>query len=152
MTVIRTAAIIEMVEQVWLTFLPPHCAAGAVTKGRSLVVAKSDRASRPSLHTIGRLYGQWAFNFMVDIARAIADDFVERPQHYRNVPGELSRVLSGFRTLMGSHPDWPDAQQRLALFRVLGAACLAGAPLREAALVYAEAGTEVNRDLLRMKL
>ncbi len=109
------------------------------------MVTNSENAA---LHPIGRLYGQWAFNFMVDIACAIADDFSERPQHYQNVPDELIRILSGFRSLLGSHPDWPDAQQRIALFRVLGAASLAGAPLREAALVFAEAGTEVNRDLL----
>jgi hypothetical protein len=112
------------------------------------VVANSHETSPASLHPIGRLYGQWAFNFMVDIARAIADDFTERPQHYQNVTDELSRILSGFRSLLGSHPDWPDAQQRIALFRVLGAACLAGGPLREAALAYVETGTEVNHDLL----
>lgn len=109
------------------------------------MVAKSENAA---LHPIGRLYGQWAFNFMIDIACAIADDFTERPQHYRNVPDELSRIFSGFRAMLGSHPDWPDTHQRIALFRTLGAACLAGVPLREAALVYVEAGTEVNRDVL----
>jgi hypothetical protein len=109
------------------------------------MVANSENAA---LHPIGKLYGRWAFNFMVDIACAIAHDFTERPQHYQNVTDELSRILSGFRSSLGSHPDWPDAQQRIALFRVLGAACLASAPLREAALVYVEAGTEGNRDLL----
>jgi hypothetical protein len=111
------------------------------------VTAESDNARRPSLHPIGRLYGFWAFNFLIDIARAIADDFVERPQHYRTVPEQLTS-LSGFRTLLGSHPDWPDSQQRIALFRILGDVCLAGVPLREAALAYVDTGTEVNRDLL----
>ena len=108
------------------------------------MVAESDFA----LHPIGKLYGQWAFNFLVDIASAIADDSIERPQHYAKTPEEAIRILSGFRSLLGSHPDWPDSQQRTALFRMLGAMCGAGAGLREAALVYAEAGTEVNRDLL----
>jgi len=112
------------------------------------MVANPGKASRPSLHPMGRLYGQWAFNFMVDIASAIADDFTERPQCYREVTDELGRILSSFRSQLGSHPDWPDARQRKALFRVLGAACLAGAPLREAALVYVETGAELNRDLL----
>jgi hypothetical protein len=101
-----------------------------------------------ALHPIAKLYGQWAFNFMVDIACAIADDFTDRPQHYQNVTDELSRILSGFRSSLGSHPDWPDTHQRIGLFRVLGAASLAGIPLREAALVYVEAGTDVNRNIL----
>jgi hypothetical protein len=117
-------------------------------KGRWTVVAKSDEAASTSLHPLARLYGQWAFNFMVNIASAIATDFTERPQHYQNVPEDMSTVLAGFRSLLGSHPDWPDAQQRISVFRVLGSACLAGAPLREAALVYVEAGSELNRDLL----
>ena len=112
------------------------------------MTAKSEKPTRPPLHPIGKLYGYWAFNFMIDIARAIADDFVERPQHYRNVPEQLTSLLSGFRTQLGSHPDWPDGQQRIALFRVLGDVCLAGVPLREAALAYVETATELNRDLL----
>ena len=105
-------------------------------------------AETVALHPLGTLYGRWAFNFMVEIATAVAHDFTERPQHYRKVSDELARTLSGFRSSLGSHPDWPDAQQRTAIFRVLGAACLAGGPLREAALVYVESGTDLNRELL----
>jgi hypothetical protein len=112
------------------------------------MAARSRSAGLSALHPLGRLYGYWAFNFMIDIARAIADDFVERPQHYRNVPEHLTGALSGFRTQMGSHPDWPDAHQRIALFRVLSGVCLAGVPLRGAALTYVETATELNRDLL----
>jgi hypothetical protein len=99
-------------------------------------------------HPIGTLYGRWAFNFMVEIATAVAHDFTERPQHYRQVSDELVRILIGFRSSMGSHPDWPDTQQRTTIFRALGAASLAGGPLREAALVFVESGTDLNRDLL----
>ncbi|MEZ5863368.1 MAG: hypothetical protein R3D25_04590 [Geminicoccaceae bacterium] len=111
-------------------------------------MAKSSKSNGAVLHPIGQLYGQWVFNFMVDIAGAIAFDFTDRPQHYRSVPDELGRLPTGFRSSMGSHPDWPDAQQRIANFRVLGTACLAGVPLREAALVYVQSGTEETRDLL----
>jgi hypothetical protein len=112
------------------------------------MVTDPENPENTALHPIGELYGRWAFNFMIDIACAIAYDFTERPQHYQDVPDDLSRILSGFRSSIGSHPDWPDAQQRIALFRVLGPVCLASAPLREAALIYVEAGTEVNRELL----
>ena len=115
------------------------------SKARWSVAANS---TRPALHPVGKLYGQWTFNFMIDVAEAIAHDFAERPQYYQNVPDELVTILSAFRSSMGAHPDWPDARQRLSLFRVLGAACLAAASLREAALVYVESGTDLNRDLL----
>jgi hypothetical protein len=112
------------------------------------MAAHSDESSVTGMHPIGRLYGQWAFNFIIDIACAIADDFTERPQHYRAIDGELTSILSGFRSQMGSHPDWPDAHQRISIFRMLGTACLASIPLREAGLICVEAGTEVNRDVL----
>jgi hypothetical protein len=90
------------------------------------MATQADDASRPQLHPIGRLYAQWVFKFLIDIACAIADDFAERPQHYKVVTNELSDTLSGFRYLLGSHPDWPDTHQRIALFRALGGAYLAG--------------------------
>jgi hypothetical protein len=111
-----------------------------------LLVAAS--AENSALHPIGTLYGAWAFNFMVDVASAISHDFIDRPHQYQKVPSELSDIMIGFRSSMGSHPDWPDAQQRLAHFRVLGTASTASAPLREAAIIYVEDGTDGNRDLL----
>ncbi|HEY7495654.1 MAG TPA: hypothetical protein VIH59_31690 [Candidatus Tectomicrobia bacterium] len=106
-------------------------------------------ATIPPLHPIAELYGKWAFNFMVDVATAIAHDFVDRPQHYRHVPNGTKDVLASFRSLVGAHPDWPNAEQRIAIFRgVLSSACLASASLREAALVYIEHGTASNEALL----
>jgi hypothetical protein len=118
------------------------------SRERQVMVTQSGNATHQLLHPIGKLYAHWAFNFVIDIARAIADDFVERPQHYKILPKEVTNILSGFRSLLGSHPDWPDTHQRISLFRNLGAACLAGVPLREAALLCVEAGTEVNRHVL----
>lgn len=86
---------------------------------------------------------------MVDVATAIAYDFVDRPQHYRQVPDDIKDVLSSFRSLVGSHPDWPDTEQRISIFRgVLSTVVLTSAPLREAALIYVENGTANNQDLL----
>jgi hypothetical protein len=86
---------------------------------------------------------------MVDIATAIAYDFVDRPQHYRRIPDGTKDVLTSFRSLVGAHPDWPDAEQRISIFRgALSAACLASASLREAALVYIEHGNASNEDIL----
>jgi hypothetical protein len=111
------------------------------------MAANEETAARPSLHPIGTLYGYWAFNFMIEIARAIVDDVVDRPHRFQAVPDQLAG-LTGFRSLLGSHPEWPDSQQRLALFRPLGDVCLAAVPLREAALAHVETGTEVNKTLL----
>ncbi|MFN0250289.1 MAG: hypothetical protein ACKV2T_25630 [Kofleriaceae bacterium] len=85
---------------------------------------------------------------MIDIAAAVAHDVTERPQHYKKISEDLSRVLSGFRSSAGSHPDWPDTQQRLGQFRILGAVAQAGGALREAALAYVETATDLNRELL----
>jgi hypothetical protein len=112
------------------------------------VVARSENSHARELHRIARLYSLWVFNFMIDVAGAVADDFVERPERYRDIPDELCDILSDFRSQLGSHPAWPDAGQRKTIFRALGDACLAGAPLREAALVYVETGSDFNRDLL----
>jgi hypothetical protein len=102
----------------------------------------------PVPHPIDTLYKAWAFNFMVDIACAISHDFVDRPQQYQKVPKQTSDLLAAFRSMTGLHPDWPNEQQRRAHFRVLGAACMAAAPLRESALAYVEDGTEMNRNFL----
>jgi len=104
----------------------------------------------PPVHPIAELYGKWVFNFMVEAATAIAYDFADRPQHYRQVPDDIKDVLSAFRSLVGSHPDWPDAKQRISIFRgALSTAFLSSASLREAALVYVEDGNANNEELLR---
>lgn len=102
----------------------------------------------PVLHPISKLYTAWAFNFMVDIACAISDDFVDRPQQYQSVPKEIGDLLASFRSMTGFHPDWPNEQQRRTHFRVLGATSMAAVPLRESALAYIEDGTEINREVL----
>ena len=108
----------------------------------------SSSVAASPVHPLATLYGQWTFNFMVDIAAAIADDFVERPRQYRKASDGLTNVLSGFRSSLGLQPDWPNAEQRTSVFRVLSSLCAASGALREAALVFIELGTENNRELL----
>lgn len=102
----------------------------------------------PSFHPMAKLYGHWVFNFLVELSRSLAEDLIERPQHHRRVPNALNDVVTGFRSSMGSHPDWPDTQQRISIFRALGSVCIGGAALREAALVFVEDGRAHNHDLL----
>lgn len=93
-------------------------------------------AGEAHFHPIGELYARWALNFMVDLAHAIAHDFVVRPRHYRAVPEEIASILADFRFKLGSDPQWPDAFQRTLSFRMLYPVCVAAAPLREAAMTY----------------
>jgi hypothetical protein len=85
-------------------------------------------------HPIADLYGYWALNPLVEIARAIAYDVVVRPQHYRDLPDDLAEILTNFRFKLGSDPDWPDAFQRTLSFKVLYQVSLASPPIRAAAL------------------
>jgi len=101
-----------------------------------------------ALHPMARLYQLWAFNFLVPVAEAVAADSVERPYQYRDLTGTLAETLAGFRSLLGRDPAWPDADQRKAMFRVLGPTCLAAAPLRDAALSYVKFASELNREVL----
>jgi len=110
---------------------------------------KQNDASPSPLHPIAQLYRHWTFNFMVDAASAIADDFAERPDRYRGLPRDVSDAVSGFSSLLGSHPDWPDATRRTSIFRgMLSTVCLASPGLREAALVYVEQGSERKQEIL----
>lgn len=87
-------------------------------------------------HPIGELYGRWALNFLVDLAHAIAHDFVVRPRNYRDVSDEVGSILADFRFKLGSDPQWPDPFQRTLCFKMLYPVCVAAAPLRDAAMAY----------------
>ncbi len=91
-----------------------------------------------SLHPLADLYGRWALNPLVDIARAIAYDVVVRPQNYRDLPEDAARILTDFRFKLGSDPDWPDAFQRTLSFKVLCKVSLASPPVRAVALRYGQ--------------
>lgn len=98
-------------------------------------------------HPIGELYGRWALNFLVDLAHAIAHDFVVRPRHYRAVPDEIASILADFRFKLGSDPQWPDAFQRTLSFKMLYPVCVAAAPLRAAAMTYQGRQRETDESL-----
>lgn len=93
-----------------------------------------------SSQPLAALYQRYVLDPLVEVARAVSHDFVQRPRQYRAVPENVAAVLDGFRTRTGCDPEWPSAEQRAALFApVFGAAFHgAGAQLRRAAAAFAE--------------
>lgn len=101
-------------------------------------MSATDSGRQESLHPIADLYGRWALNPLVDVARAIAYDVVVRPQSYPDLSDDVLRILTDFRFKLGSDPDWPDAFQRTLSFKVLCQVSLASPPVRAVALRYGQ--------------
>jgi len=91
-------------------------------------------------HPLATFYARYVLDPLVEVARAVSYDFVQRPRQYREVPESVAEILDGFRTRTGCGPEWPSATQRAILFAgVFGAAFhVAGAELRRAAAAHAE--------------
>lgn len=114
----------------------------------------------PSL--IAEMYGRWTLDCIVELANAVALDFVTRPRHYRPVPESVAGTLAQFKSLTGKHPNWPDTAQRAAIYiALLGASDAtsgggrsaqfhqASAALREAAKAFSERVYDTGVAMLR---
>jgi hypothetical protein len=99
-------------------------------------------------HPLAGLYGRWAFNFLVDLAHAVAHDFIARPQHYRAVPDHIAELFSDFRYKLGTDPSWPDAFQRTFSFKMLNRVCFASVPVRHAAVVFYQKSRDAEKETL----
>lgn len=71
------------------------------------MVAESD-----DVHPLADLYGYWALNPLVEIARVLSFDVALRPQHYRVLAPVTSDTLVAFRYKVGTSSEWPDTFQR----------------------------------------
>jgi mersacidin/lichenicidin family type 2 lantibiotic len=65
-----------------------------------------------SSHALAEIYVARALDSIVDLAGAVARDFVKRPQQYTRASSDETTLLTNFRLLVGKHPEWPDAAQR----------------------------------------
>lgn len=65
-----------------------------------------------SSHALAEIYVARALDSIVDLAGAVARDFVKRPQQYTRASAAETTLLTNFRLLVGKHPEWPDAAQR----------------------------------------
>ena len=112
------------------------------------VVETNPEAQQYSQHPIAALYQRSVLDPMVEVARAISHDFVNRPRHYRAVPENVAGILEGFRIRTGSTPEWPSAPQRAHLFSpIFGDAFrTTSIDLRSAARAFAERGAERTPD------
>jgi len=109
--------------------------------------------SRRDFPLLAELYQRLILDPLVEIAHAVAHDFVRRPRRYGEVPEKTAGLLAGFRGRTGSDPEWPSAMQRSALFgAVTGHAFCAGSiGLWNAARVFLEspAATKPRAQFIR---
>jgi len=66
---------------------------------------------------IGQMYKRWALDPVIEVAKAVSVDFVERFLPYRGV--QTDNVLANLKSRTGNDPNWPDLSQRRAIYGAL---------------------------------
>jgi mersacidin/lichenicidin family type 2 lantibiotic len=101
--------------------------------------------------SVGTLYHQWVLDDLIELARGVSHDFVNRPSIYRHVSANVADALMGLRQLTGVHTDWPDRTQRRQIYTPFfgRSFCAASAGLREAAIVFSESSNSSIAETLR---
>lgn len=121
---------------------------------------KNNSSDGPNQHLLAaELYALRALDALIDIAYAIALDFVARPRHYRSIEEKTVRILEEIKAHTGSDPDWPDGGQRAAIYAALfgseekGRSPIArqSVALREAAAAFAERTFDSGVAMLRQR-
>ncbi|MBO0698963.1 MAG: hypothetical protein J2P46_11260, partial [Zavarzinella sp.] len=105
-------------------------------------------ATKSARNPLAALYQRSVLDPMVEIARALSLDFVQRPRQYRGIPEAVGGVLENFRTRIGTSPEWPDTKQREVLFASLfgDAFRTTSTDLQSAAIAFAERRVEMKPD------
>jgi hypothetical protein len=62
------------------------------------------------------MYERWTLDCVIEVAQAIAKDFVSRPHQYRLVSEETAVILQDFWYLSGTDPNYPALHQRELIF------------------------------------
>jgi hypothetical protein len=109
------------------------------------------------------MYAHWTLDCVVDTAVAVSNDYVKRAGHYPAIPVGVRGSLSSLRVQLGKATNWPDANQRAAMFTpILGlseANPTGGVPsqvqvaseaVREAAEKYLQRQVAASEPALRM--
>ena len=120
------------------------------------------RGGAPGFQPVADVYARWTLDCVIDLVTSIADDYVKRYRQYRDVPPDISKLLTDFRTRTGSDPEWPNSAQRMAmLMPLVGASdkrpgADRSAPfheissaLRSAAVAYSERVYDTGEAMLR---
>jgi mersacidin/lichenicidin family type 2 lantibiotic len=104
-------------------------------------------------HPLAQIYLARSLDPCIEIARAVADDFVRRPHLYSRVPDELSKALTNMRALTGKHPEWPDAAQRdFSSRRVVARTCQGFGGIRLAAIQMVRPSSKAGEPIARVAL
>jgi hypothetical protein len=73
---------------------------------------------------LGDMYGQWALDApIVEVAIAVAQDFVDRPSYFTKIPDLVAKKLEDLWYRMGSDPGFPDRLKRIAIYGAIFGAC-----------------------------
>jgi hypothetical protein len=66
-------------------------------------------------HPVARLYYFYTLDSLIDLAKCVAHDFVDRPELFTRATG-LSRVFAQLFARYGAHEDFLDRSQRAAIY------------------------------------
>src|SRR6266540_726989 len=111
---------------------------------------QSSGTKRVGGHAISSIYYRSILDPIIEIARAVSHDFVERPRLYRDIPAKVAGLLESFRILTGRAPEWMSAAQRAEVCCGIfgGAFSAAAIAMRSAAVSAVEQAGSENRGLL----
>lgn len=110
---------------------------------------------------IADMYERWTLDCVIELAQAIAVDFVSRPRQYKDVPEAIATTLQNFWFLSDTDPLFPGAAKRQMTFTpLLGPSDgkrgehnsqfhMSSAALRERARAFTERQVETGEDSLR---
>ena len=111
-----------------------------------------DAAGEADLHPLGRLYQQWALDFVIEAAVAVAQDHTEHGEKFAGVSRDVTDLLRRFRS--ADDGSWPRFAERNKLYDdQLGEwfSAAAGA-FRSAVVSYVERGGVTSPDAAKAAL
>jgi mersacidin/lichenicidin family type 2 lantibiotic len=107
----------------------------------------------PPFHPLAQIYLVRSLDPVIEIARAVADDFVRRAHLYTRVPDEVAGLLMNTRVLTGKHPEWPDASQRdFTSRRVIARTCQGFGGIRLSAIQFVQRASNAGEPIARRSL
>ncbi len=79
--------------------------------------ASNDKTNKPStLHWVAQVYQFWALDYVIELVRAIAQNYTEKPTRFRSLPADVQGVLSDFQKRLGVDPSFPNFVQRRSVY------------------------------------
>ena len=110
---------------------------------------------------IADMYERWTLDCVVELAQAVAADFVSRPRQYKDVSAAVAKSLESLWYLADTDPGFPGAAKRQMVFTpLLGPSDgkpgdkssqfhMSSAALRERARAFTERQVQTGEDNLR---